>query len=76
MPPPITTTLAGKNARNATEEHAASALGLLERPGSHLGGARRPATSLIGRKERQRPVLELNGLVGDARGPARNESLG
>jgi hypothetical protein len=46
-PPPITTTLRRAHARHAAQQHAAPAIGLLQRPGAGLR-RERPATSDIG----------------------------
>ena len=65
MPPPSTTTLAGRDAGDAAEQHPAAALWTLERVRAHLRGE--PAGDLAHRCEQRQPaVVGLDRLVGDA----------
>jgi hypothetical protein len=66
---------AAAGAGHAAEEHALAAAPAFSRHVAPACTAMRPATSLIGRRERQRAVGELDGLVGHGRGPSSPASL-
>lgn len=64
----------GKDARHAAHQHAASAIGLLQRPGAHL---RRKATRYLGhrREERQAAPIIRDRLIGDAGRPRGDQVM-
>ena len=71
LPAPSTTTLRRAHAGRAAHQHAAPPVVALEEVGAHLRGE--PAGHLAHRRQqRQRPVVELDGLVGE-RGRLRRD---
>ena len=74
-PPPDDDDFARRRARHAAQQHAAAAILLLQEVGAHLH--RDLAGDLAhGREQWQRPIVELDGLVGDADDLALEEGLG
>ena len=74
-PPPRIDDLGGRHAGHAAEQHAESAVGLLQAIGAHLH--RHAARDFAhGREQRQRPVRRGHGLIGDGGGAGGHQRLG
>ena len=72
-PPPITITLAGRDARHAAEQEPAAAERLLEHERARLRGDL--ARDLAHRRQQRQPAARvLDGLVGDARRAGLDEA--